>query len=166
MNSTHNPVGLADLLELLSGDKERAIEGAKELIRVDEPGMANILARILSDRAYRYWSRVFAAYGLGFSSKADSLVLGALREALVSANEGVTLRAHAAEALGNQKAAAAVEDLVHIMFNEGESKQLRKWCIYALSEIADQRSLEALREFRGTNPTRYLLEELHVCLDD
>jgi HEAT repeat protein len=103
---------------------------------------SQLLVRILEDQKYRLWSRIAAAYVLGFLQySGQSPTVVALLRITEDTRERVSLRAHAVEALSNLGAVEAIPQLEKISRNKDESKRLQKWCIFALSELkSDGRS--------------------------
>ncbi len=122
---------------------------------------AEVLSRIVSDRCYKDWSRIAAAYALGFLS--DSVPFQqTLRKVLSDGTDKVRVRCHVAESLGNLRDAKAVGELRSRLFDDAESTVFRKWCIYALGEIHTRSSRTALAEFSATKPAGVLAKELEL----
>lgn len=157
-----NPQTLDPILELLSDDPSRSMEAAKRLIGMPPvPAIALRLAFIAARPEYRDRSRIAAAYALGFYPiSARSSHQFVLREILQNRANSVRIRTHAAEALGNLGDREAVEFLREIMMDDRESTTLRKWCIFALSEIGTPNSQRALVDFAKTKPNGVLASEI------
>jgi HEAT repeat protein len=125
--------------ELLTGDRHAAMEAAKRLIRIHEQVKPEQLIRVLENRTCHLWSRIAAAYVLGFLEySSNKSGIAALLRVLKDSGEPVLLRSHAAEALSNLGATEAVPVLKRVQRNS-ESPSLQKWCRFALSEIESGR---------------------------
>jgi len=153
------------MLELLTGVPDRTMESAKLLIQMAPSDLdPRFLSRVLGDQSYKEWSRVGAAYILGFIPITPSTEHQyVLRNVLAEKRFGTRLRSHAAEALGNLKDQASGSILKARLFDSGESTSVRKWCIYALSELASAESNRALEVFARSQPKGVLASELHAC---
>jgi len=124
------------LRELLSGGRYAAMEAAKKLIKIHEQVDPESLIRVLEDHTRHPWSRIAAAYVLGFLDYGPSNSgATALLHVLKNSSERVSLRSHAAEALSNLGATEAVSVLQRVLQDPKESKSLRTWCKFALSEL-------------------------------
>ena len=122
--------------QLLTGDPDAAIEAAKKLIKIHEQVNPESLIRILEDHALHRWSRIAAAYVLGFLDYGpNNASARALLRVLKDSTERVSLRSHAAEALSNLGATEAISALQGVIHDPEESKSLQKWCEFALSEL-------------------------------
>jgi len=124
---------------LLTGDPHAAMEAAKKLIKIHEQVNPEPLIRVLEDHRCHLWSRIAAAYVLGFLEyKVSNRGAAALLRVLEDSKEKVSLRSHAAEALSNLGATEAVSVLKRVIQNPQESKRLQKWCDFALSELKSE----------------------------
>ncbi len=122
--------------KLLTGDPYAAMEAAKKLIKIHEQVKPESLIRILENRTLHPWSRIAAAYVLGFLDYTrNDASARALLAVLRDPTERVSLRSHAAEALSNLGATEAISVLGQVLHNADESKSLRRWCEFALSEL-------------------------------
>ena len=64
-----NETAVLQLLELMSGEPVRAMEGAKGLLALPSHAVnASILVKVALDAGYRPWSRIGAVYALGFAA--------------------------------------------------------------------------------------------------
>jgi HEAT repeat protein len=155
---------LSLFIEIFSGDPERAMEAAKHLVVLPPEAVSpKPLARVLLDHEYKEWSRIASAYVLGFLPSSDSS-FAALRRTVLDRSNTTRLRGHAAEALGTMQNDAAVPMLREILLDPNEPTAVRRWCIYALSEIASSASGKALDAFARTRPGGVLRAELQaVC---
>ncbi len=121
---------------LLTGDPDAAMEAAKKLIKIHEQVNPQSLIGVLEDHTSHPWSRIAAAYVLGFLDyKPRSAGARALLRVLKDSRERVSLRSHAAEALSNLGATEAISVLQRVLHDPVESRSLRKWCQFALSEL-------------------------------
>jgi len=121
---------------LLGGDPVTAMEAAKKLIKMHGQVDPEPLIRVLEDPRRHLWSRIAAAYALGFlEHRTNSGGAAALLRVLENSKEEVSLRSHAAEALSNLGATEAVSILRRLIHNPQESERLQKWCHFALSEL-------------------------------
>ena len=124
------------VIKLLTGDPYAAMEAAKKLIKIHQQVNPESLIRVLEDHARHPWSRIAAAYVLGFLDYGPSNSgAKALLRVLENSKERVSLRSHAAEALGNLGATEAISVLREVLQDPEESKTLQKWCKFALSEL-------------------------------
>lgn len=124
------------LKDLLSGDRYAAMEAAKKLIKVYKEVDPESLIRVLEDHTRHPWSRIAAAYVLGFLDYGRSNSgARALLHVLSDSKDLVSVRSHAAEALSNLGATDAISTLQEILHDPEESKTLREWCQFALSEL-------------------------------
>jgi len=133
------PIGInqnQQITKLLTGDPNAAMEAAKKLIKIHEQVDPESLIRILEDHALHRWSRIAAAYVLGFLDYGPhNASARALLRVLKDSTERVSLRSHAAEALSNLGATEAISVLQGVIHDRDESKSLQKWCEFALSEL-------------------------------
>ncbi len=149
------------MMEMLTGDRERAVEAAKQLIAVPSEIDPEFLTRIVRDPEYKLWSKVMALYVLGFLPplEADGHYQ-VLRETLADRGMNVQLRSHAAEALGNLQDKESTAVLRERLLDEYELKSVRKWCIYALGEVGSAEAMDTLKSFAKTRPRGVLAQEL------
>jgi HEAT repeat protein len=125
--------------KLLTGDPYAAMEAAKRLIKIHERVNPESLIRILEDHALHRWSRIAAAYVLGFLDYGPhNASARALLRVLKDSREQVSLRSHAAEALSNLGATEAISVLRRVLHDPEESESLRNWCRFALSELKSE----------------------------
>lgn len=149
------------VMELLSGEQFRAIEAAKHLIADAVHVDPDLLAKVVLDKEYKPWSKTMSAYVLGFlPATAETHHQLVLREVLSNPALSVRLRDHAAEALGNMHDEDSVPLLAERLADKGESKSVRKSCIYALSQLTSTAASTALQHFAATAPTGILAQEL------
>jgi HEAT repeat protein len=121
---------------LLTGDPYAAMEAAKKLISIHEQVNPESLISVLEDHTRHPWSRIAAAYVLGFLDYGPSNAgAKALLRVLKDSSERVSLRSHAAEALSNLGATEAISVLQGLLHDPEESRSLQKWCEFALSEL-------------------------------
>jgi HEAT repeat protein len=155
------PYSIRSVLQIVTGNPVDAMEAAKEIIRSRKPPSTVWLEEIAGNTSCRKWSRIAAVHALGFlGSKATSPVLIRI---LQSAREHPQLRAHAAEALGNLRESRALPSLRRILMSK-ERTDLKKWSIYAASEIGGPKARAILNQFAATNATRVLKKELKAAL--
>ncbi|MHB8217050.1 MAG: HEAT repeat domain-containing protein [Candidatus Sulfotelmatobacter sp.] len=147
------------LRQLLTGDSTQAMESAKKMISIGARVDPAFLAAIASNSLLRQWSRIAAIYVLGFQIGAPGSDV--LISILKNREESTQIRAHAAEALGNMQQNRACEGLRRILMSK-ESTALKKWSVYALSEIGSVRARSILREYAATKPTGVVAKELRL----
>ncbi len=149
------------MMDLLTGDPERSIEAAKQLISMPTGDRPGVLIKVVDDPGYKLWSKVAAAYVLGFVPLAKtSEHQYVLRKKLADAKSSVRLRTHAAEALGNLRDKGSAEILGERLLDSEESTAVRKWCIFALAELGSSDALQFLSRFGRTHPQGILAQEL------
>ena len=152
---------MLSMMELLTGDRERAVEAAKQLIAVPSEIDPEFLTKIVIDPEYKVWSKVMASYVLGFIPlRQTSGHQHVLRDTVADRGIDVRVRTHAAEALGNLRDPESASVLRERLLDPKESRRVRKWCIYALGEVASVEALEALKSFAETRPRGVLAQEL------
>jgi HEAT repeat protein len=149
------------LMRMLTGDPVEAMESAKEIIGLGTRVDPMLLKDIASNKIYKKWSRIAAVYALGFLAHKASAP--ALIRILQDQRENAQLRGHAAEALGNMRDPRAVLALGKIL-SADEHTSIKKWCVYALSEIGSDRAGSILKRFEATNPVAVLRRELKSTL--
>lgn len=150
------------LLEIAGAGPVEAIEAAKRMIRSRPDRLAaDLLVDIAGNTSYRPWSRIAAVYTLGLLDHEPSVRI--LVRILQDAKESVKLRTHAAEALGNLGKQRALPALHKILMSD-ENLVLRKWCIYAVSQIGGTAAPRILTQFARTRPRGALLNELNSAL--
>jgi HEAT repeat protein len=139
VSQMRNPSGIdqpKQIRQLLSGDPYAAMEAAKKLIKIHEQVDPQSLISILENHTLHRWSRIAAAYVLGFLDYTrKNATARALLAVLRDPTEPVSLRSHAAEALSNLGATEAISVLRQVLHDPDESKSLRRWCEFALSEL-------------------------------
>jgi len=92
------------------------------------------------------WSRIAATYALGFiDDKSKSAAV--LTRILANRNEDEEIRTHAAEALGHMEEPKAISVMERILMAE-DSAEVKKWCIYALSEFGNRKTQRFLRNLQ------------------
>jgi hypothetical protein len=168
MKGSLRPEMLILFLEICSGDPDRAMEAAKQLIAMPESILlTGVLSLLVENQEYKDWSRIAAAYVLGFISPSlETEPQVALRHVLQDRRNRVRVRTHVAESLGNLRDTEATPLLRQLLFNPEESINLRKWCIYALSEIGSIESMQVLNNFKQTKPGGVLAAEISAnCVD-
>ena len=149
------------VMELLTGEKARSIEAAKRWIAHPSQIDPELLAKVIVDPGYKLWSKVISAYVLGFLPlQSTSKHQFVLRTALADAGRNVHLRAHAAEALSNLRDEGSTTLLKERLLDQGESKSVRRWSIYARGELGTSSALAALKRFASTQPRGALADEL------
>jgi len=117
---------------LFNDDPIESMETAKKIIggymKVDSAE----LAEIAQDNNIKKWSRIAAIYALGFLGEEKFAPI--LRNILADVTNGVDIRSHAAEALGNigdRDAAMLLKDIL----GHAANLALRESCQYALEEL-------------------------------
>ena len=150
------------LLGIAGQGPEEVIESAKRMLRSGrDPVAASLLIDIAASALYRPWSRIAAVYALGLLDYEPSVRI--LIRILRDPSEKLELRAHAAEALGNLRRKRALPALHKILMSERQL-ELRKWCIYAISEIGGSAAHRILGRFARTRPRGKLLDELNSVM--
>jgi HEAT repeat protein len=150
------------LLRMCAGDATESMESAKKLIGSKVRVPPALLDQIASKKQYRRWSRIAAVYAIGFLNYKVSV--GVLVSILGDGSDDVQVRAHAAEALGNIGDESALPALRQCLLQK-EPRSIKRWSIYALSEIGTDRARKALEEFAATRPTGVLGKELRSALN-
>jgi HEAT repeat protein len=139
----------------------RTIEAAKRLIADDIVDAAQ-LAKVARNKKNRLWARIAAIYALGFAD--DESIAGPVLTDIVGDLDDIEeCRAHAAEALGHLREPRTVPLMKKILARD-DSPRVKRWCIYALSEIGGAKALGVLKTFALTNPTGEVGEELRAAL--
>ena len=147
---------------ILTGDAIDAIEAAKRLISADVMDEAR-LRDIALNRKNQESNRVAAIYALGFAN--DEQIAGdALLNIVADRDDTEQSRAHAAEALAHLDEPKATAVLEKILATNGESAEVKRWCVYALGEIGGLKARNALRKFAKTNPVGVVENELRIAL--
>ena len=166
-SQTENRV-MFHLLDLLSGEPTRSMEAAKRLISLPYGAVdPALLVKVAGDERYHTWSRIAAVYSLGLLRTSEAVEhQRVLRTILSQSSEGARLRGHAAEALGNLRDEGSTDILKGCLMDDSESLSVRKWCLYALSEIGSSESREALLSFADTGPRGVLAEEMESMMQD
>lgn len=146
---------------IVLGDPVEAMEAAKRLIVADAVEVGE-LGRVAAEKSNKPGSRVAAIYALGFAD--DEATAGrVLADILNDPNENEECRAHAAEALGHIGGAGIVPLLENVL-NRDDSLEVKRWCVYALSEIGGARARNLLKKLSTTNLTGELADELKNAL--
>jgi len=145
------------LLQMLVGDPVQAIESAKAIVG----GRAKIYPAVLVDIArtdeFNKWSRIAAVYALGFLGHRQSVPV--LVRILSDRQESLQVRSHAAEALGNIRDSRSIPVLERVLMGRDRGS-IKRWCVYALSEINSPRALHVLKRLAATTPTGVVAKEL------
>jgi hypothetical protein len=150
------------LMRLLTGDPIEAMEAAKEIIGGKGVLSPTLILEVAKSEKYRIWSRVGAVYALGFLGFRPSVP--SLMRVLQNSREPLSLRCHAAEALGNMQDAKAIAVIEEVMAR-GEPGSLKKWCIYALSQIGTSRARKILTRAREAKPNGTIAKEIKLALE-
>jgi HEAT repeat protein len=132
------------LLEVVRIDPEVAIEAAKALVKIgaQRSAISADLEVMMKSRLLGVQSRVAAAYALGYVGSSEAVA--ALSDVVANRSEDSNLRGHAAEALGTLRARGGVDVLVKGL--QDADPTVRFWCVHALGEIRDPRSVPALHD--------------------
>ena len=150
-----------DVRVILSGDPAEAMEAAKRIIEHEDVDI-HTLTDIATNETCAKWSRVAAIYTLGFIDD-KSKSARALTRILANRNEDQECRAHAAEALGHMEEPKAISVMAKILMAE-DSPEVKKWCVYALTELGGSETRSILEQFATTTPTGTLADELRLAL--
>jgi hypothetical protein len=151
------------MMDILTGKRELAMEAAKQMISIPAEVEPNALSKIVKDSEYKVWSKVAACYVLGFIPVSDtSQHQIVLRDAVADRSRKIAIRTHAAEALGVLKDEESWKLLRERLLDPTESRSVRYWCIYALSELRQPQAAKALQEFASTKPQGLLAKELEL----
>ncbi len=135
--------------KLFSRDEAKRNRAATALIDAEDPRATRRIERLLEGRR-RAEGRAAAAHVLGFSGETG--VAGALVRRLADPEESVTVRAHAAEALGHLLQHAPVLAQTRTTIGAcllDPEPELRFWCAFAAGSLNLQElraKLERLRE--------------------
>lgn len=152
------------MMEMLTGDRQRTVEAAKQLIAASSEVDPEFLTRIVRDPEYRLWSKIQALYVLGFMPLAEADGhREVVRKAFTDREGNVQLRTHAAEALGNLRDRDSASVLGERLLDDGENRSVRRWCIYALAEVGSAEALGILERFAETGPRGVLAQELQAA---
>ncbi len=150
------------LMRLLTGDPVEAMEAAKKIIG-GKDGLAPILlSEVAENRKYKPWSRIGAVYALGFLEFKPGTP-GLIR-ILHESKESLALRCHAAEALGNAQAVGAVAAIELVLMRD-EPPSLKKWCIYALSQIGTSQAKTVLTRLKEGKPSGIVAKEISLAFE-
>jgi HEAT repeat protein len=150
------------LMRLLTGDPVEAMEAAKQIIGRKGVLAPALLLEVAENRKYRRWSRVGAVYALGFLEFKPSVP--SLIRILQDSRESLSLRCHAAEALGNTQDSRAIAVIDQVMTRD-EPSSLKKWCIYALSQIGTSQARKILTRVREAKPKGTIAKEIKLALE-
>jgi HEAT repeat protein len=134
---------------------------AKGGVELSNSSHASLLREIVLNTMYKKWSRIAAAYALGFLGDRSSV--GTLLLILEDMSEQLQLRTHAAEALGNLKDPRAVRALERTFMKEKEAS-VKRWCVYALAEIGTPQAYRSLLRLEAKRPTGGVAKELRSAL--
>ena len=146
---------------MLAGDPVEAMEAAKRLIIAEAMDPVG-LSRIAADKKNKSGARVAAIYALGFVDD-PAVARPVLADILADPSDEEECRAHAAEALGHIGAPPIVPLMQKILHGD-DSSEVKRWCVFALSEIGGAKARSALKKFAATNPPGKLTEELRLAL--
>lgn len=145
---------------ILNGDPLGAIEAAKRVILTGTADLDKLIS-IAIDKDKATWSRIAAIYALGFRD--DERTGEALVNILADRDDNEECRAHAAEALAHVRHPKAVSIMRSILFGD-EPIDVKRWCVYALSEIKTKQTHSILHEFAQTKPKGILGREVRTAL--
>lgn len=149
------------LLQLLTGDPIEAMEAAKNIIGLRGVVAPELLLEIARNRVYKRWSRTGAVYALGFIRYKPSVTV--LADILENPDEVLDLRCHAAESLGNLQYSQSISSLERILKSD-EPKSLKRWCIYALSQIPSRHAAAVLKEIGQIEKKGIIAKEIRTIL--
>jgi HEAT repeat protein len=121
---THQPV--------FTGNPAADMEVAKALIARHRDLDIPALVAVAQNPQRPHSSRIAAIYTLGFADD-ESRSAEALTRILADENEDEQVRAHAAEALGQLQAPAAIPVLQRFLISG--PREVSDWCRYALEEM-------------------------------
>ncbi len=150
------------LMRLLTGDPVESMEAAKDIVGRKGVLAPALLLEVAMNKKYRTWSRVGAVYAMGFLGFKSS-VPGLIR-ILEESKEPLSLRCHAAEAIGNTQDSRAIEVLEQVLMRE-EPPSLKKWCIYALSQIGTSRAKVILTKIKEAKPKGMIAKEINLAFE-
>jgi hypothetical protein len=145
---------------LLTGDPVEAIEAAKKIIVRSGTLAPVLLLEVAQNEKYKMWSRIAAVYALGFLGV--KLSVPRLIHILEESREPLTLRCHTAEALGNVQDPRAVAVLERVLMRK-EPPSLKKWCIYALSQIGTSKAKMILTRIKEAKPKGIIAKEINLA---
>ncbi len=128
------------LSSIEGGTREEVWEAAKQLESITLEVVSALLK--LLKNAKRGDARAAAAYVLGFCRYSSARI--DLEQTLANTSEEPFVRGHAAEALAYLGSKESVEILLRHL--EDKDAGVRYWCVFALGEIGDPKSLPALRD--------------------
>ena len=122
------------------GSREEIWEAAKQLSSLATETALSLTGFLKSGRTPEV--RAAAAYTLGMSQYA--FARESLEDLLNDQGEDVSVRGHAAEALGYIRS----KDSVPVLLKHLKDREpgVKYWCIFALGQIRDARALSALKE--------------------
>jgi HEAT repeat protein len=149
------------LMLLLTGDPVEAMEAAKKIIGRSGTVAPVLLLEVVQNEKYKTWSRIGAVYALGFLGYRPSVPH--LIRILEESREPFTLRCHAAEALGNTQDPRAISAIERVLMRR-EPPSLKKWCIYALSQIGTSRAKPILTRIKESKPKGIVAKEINLAL--
>jgi HEAT repeat protein len=154
-------VVISALLELLIGERLAAVEASKKLIQANDSEALDFVCRIAEEPRYPSWSRTMGIYALGMSGYVAAVqVLAFLIE---NPKENLRVRCHAAEAVGNIGDPCVIP-LLQAVLRGDHPPSLKKWSLYALSQIRGAEASEVLQSFKESNLSSGLRKEVRVAL--
>ena len=117
-----------------------AYEGAKEILQKDDPKIVRSVVNVLL-HGQRVLNRAAAACALNLTS--DKAAVLALEKSVANKREHPKVRGQAAESLANYHRARS-HDILRVNLKD-PSKEVRFWCAYSLSQMADEEALAPLK---------------------
>ena len=130
---TDNPLSKKRFVaQMLSGSPADCMEVAKKIIGRQIPVNNVTLAKIAQDKSLSIWQRKAAIYSLGFLGEAKCAQI--LGDVVSDLTEDLSVRSHAAEALGNIGEKRMVGLLKNILALK-PPEELQESCRYALDEL-------------------------------
>jgi hypothetical protein len=134
-------------LERLNGETSIDVyEAAKEIWQRDDPDTLRSVINVLHG-GRRVLNRAAAAYTLNLVH--GEAAISALEKSLANKREHPKVRGQAAESLAHNHREKTHQLLRRNL--DDPSKEVRFWCIYALSEMADEHALDNLRKLAKTD---------------
>jgi hypothetical protein len=134
-------------LERLNGDTSIDVyEAAKEIWQKDDPDTLRSVIQVLH-RGKRALNRAAAAHALNLMHGKSAI--SALEKSLANKREHPKVRGQAAESLAHNHRERTHQLLRRNL--DDPSKEVRFWCAYSLSEMADEDSLDSLRKLAKTD---------------
>jgi hypothetical protein len=134
-------------LERLNGETSIDVyEAAKEIWQRDAPDTLRSVINVLHG-GKRVLNRAAAAYALNLMH--GDAAISALEKSLANKREHPKVRGLAAESLAHNHREKTHQLLRRNL--DDPSKEVRFWCTYALSEMADEHALDSLRKLAKTD---------------